>query len=130
MRISDWSSDVCSSDLLTGATVTGLSRRAKYGLIAMDRGDTLIFHLGMSGRLRIDPQSIGTHDHLILRTVEGHVLALNVPWLFGSLDLVRTDAWESFVPFTRMGPEPLSAAFDGRFLAKIFKYKITSLTVA
>src|SRR3546814_407866 len=48
---------------LTGATVTGLSRRAKYGLIAMDRGDTLIFHLGMSGRWRIDPQSIGTHDH-------------------------------------------------------------------
>src|SRR3546814_8504052 len=76
-------------------------------LIAMDRGDTLIFHLGMSGRWRIDPQSIGTHDHLILRTGEGHVLALNDPRRFGSLDLVRTDAWEAFGPFTRMGPEPL-----------------------
>ena len=35
---------------LTGARVTGLRRRAKYGLIDTDRGDTLVFHLGMSGR--------------------------------------------------------------------------------
>src|SRR5687767_8473708 len=40
---------------LTGATVTSLGRRAKYGLIATDRDDTLVFHLGMSGRWRIDP---------------------------------------------------------------------------
>src|SRR3546814_16133594 len=40
---------------LTGAVVTRLGRRAKYGLIDTDRGDTLIFHLGMSGRWRIDP---------------------------------------------------------------------------
>src|SRR3546814_607242 len=96
----------------------------------MDRGDTLIFHLGMSGRWRIDPQSIGTHDHLILRTGEGHVLALNDPRRFGSLDLVRTDAWEAFGPFTRMGPEPLSAAFDGRYLAKMFKDKIAPVKAA
>src|SRR3546814_4668340 len=87
MRISDWISDVCSSDL-------------------------------------------GTHDHLILRTGEGHVLALNDPRRFGSLDLVRTDAWEAFGPFTRMGPEPLSAAFDGRYLAKMFKDKIAPVKAA
>ncbi|MBK5264983.1 MAG: bifunctional DNA-formamidopyrimidine glycosylase/DNA-(apurinic or apyrimidinic site) lyase [Alphaproteobacteria bacterium] len=108
---------------LTGATVTGLSRRAKYGLIAVDRGDTLIFHLGMSGRWRIDPESIGTHDHFILETGSGHVLALNDPRRFGSLDIVRTDAWESFAPFTRMGPEPLSTAFDGSYLAGVFAGK-------
>ena len=44
---------------LTGARVTGLRRRAKYGLIDTDRGDTLVFHLGMSGRWRIDPSEIG-----------------------------------------------------------------------
>ena len=44
---------------LTGAKVTELGRRAKYGLIATDRGDTLIFHLGMSGRWRIDPDRMG-----------------------------------------------------------------------
>ena len=44
---------------LTGARVTGLGRRAKYGLIETDRGDTLVFHLGMSGHWRIDPAEIG-----------------------------------------------------------------------
>ena len=41
---------------LIGSRVTSLRRRAKYGLIDTDRGDTLVFHLGMSGRWRVDPQ--------------------------------------------------------------------------
>ena len=57
---------------LTGARVTGLGRRAKYGLIDTDRGDTLVFHLGMSGRWRIDPAEIGKHDHLLIETDDGH----------------------------------------------------------
>ena len=62
---------------LTGAVVTGLGRRAKYGLIDTDRGDTLVFHLGMSGRWRIDPGEIGKHDHFVIETDEGRRLALN-----------------------------------------------------
>ena len=89
---------------MTGATVTGLSRRAKYGLIETDRGDMMIFHLGMSGRWRIDPAEIGAHDHLLLETGNGHLLSLNDPRRFGSLDLVRSDAWQGYAPFTRMGP--------------------------
>ena len=42
---------------LTGATVSGLSRRAKYGLIHTNRDHALVFHLGMSGRWRIDPEA-------------------------------------------------------------------------
>src|SRR3546814_19846870 len=53
---------------MTGARVTGLGRRAKYGLIHTHRGDTLIFHLGMSGRWRISPEAIGPHDHLLIDT--------------------------------------------------------------
>jgi formamidopyrimidine-DNA glycosylase len=75
---------------LTGATVTSLGRRAKYGLIDTDRGDTLIFHLGMSGRWRIDPARSAARSFLI-ETDEGRRLALNDPRRFGSLDLVRTD---------------------------------------
>ena len=56
---------------LTGARVTGLGRRAKYGLIDTDRGDTLVFHLGMSGRWRIDPAEIGKHDHFADRDGRG-----------------------------------------------------------
>lgn len=115
---------------LTGARVTSLSRRAKYGMISVDRGDTLIFHLGMSGRWRIDPATIGTHDHLIVETEGGHVLALNDPRRFGSLALVRTDEWESFEPFTRLGPEPLSADFDGSHLARVLKGKVASIKAA
>ena len=43
---------------LTGARATSLGRRAKYGLIDTDRDDTMIFHLGMSGRWRVDPPAV------------------------------------------------------------------------
>lgn len=102
---------------LTGATVTGLGRRAKYGLIDTDRGDTLIFHLGMSGRWRLDPETIGTHDHLVLETASGRRLALNDPRRFGSLDLVPTEGLASFPAFAALGPEPLGPSFTGGRLA-------------
>src|SRR3546814_10931495 len=51
---------------MTGARVTGLGRRAKYGLIHTDRGDTLIFHLGMSGRWRLSPEASGPQHHLLI----------------------------------------------------------------
>jgi formamidopyrimidine-DNA glycosylase len=101
---------------LTGATVTGLSRRAKYGLIGTDRGDTLVFHLGMSGRWRIDPAELGPHDHFLLETDEGRRLALNDPRRFGSLDLVPTDAVLRSEPFAAMGPEPLGGEFTAAYL--------------
>lgn len=101
---------------LTGAVVTGLSRRAKYGLIDTDRGDTLVFHLGMSGRWRIDPAELGAHDHFLLETDEGRRLSLNDPRRFGSLDLVPTDGLETTAPFDNMGPEPLGAEFDAHYL--------------
>jgi formamidopyrimidine-DNA glycosylase len=101
---------------LTGAVVTALGRRAKYGLIGTDRGDTLVFHLGMSGRWRIDPAELGPHDHFLLETDEGRRAALNDPRRFGSLDLVRTEALDDHEPFRRIGPEPLSEAFSAGYL--------------
>jgi formamidopyrimidine-DNA glycosylase len=91
---------------LTGARVTGLRRRGKYGLIDTDRGDTLVFHLGMSGRWRVDPNEIDKHDHFILETDEGRRVALNDPRRFGSLDLVRTDTLGEWPAFKALGPEP------------------------
>lgn len=92
---------------MTGATVTGLHRRAKYGLIDTDRGDTMIFHLGMSGRWRVDPAELLPHDHLLIATEAGRRLALNDPRRFGSVDLWPTDTLDSYPPFVAMGPEPL-----------------------
>jgi formamidopyrimidine-DNA glycosylase len=91
---------------LTGATVTGMGRRAKYGLVHLDREQTMIFHLGMSGRWRIDPEELGKHDHLVLET-GGHRFALNDARRFGSVDLVNTGALEAWPQFAAMGPEPL-----------------------
>lgn len=92
---------------LTGATVTSLSRRAKYGLIHTDRARTIVFHLGMSGRWRIDPEALGAHDHLILETASGHILVLNDPRRFGSVDLVDEAQLGEWPAFAAMGPEPL-----------------------
>jgi len=103
---------------LTGARVTGFGRRAKYGLIETDRDDMMIFHLGMSGRWRIDPSEIGAHDHLILETDEGRRLALCDPRRFGSVDLVRRDALADFPAFKTLGPEPLGADFLPAYLAR------------
>jgi len=101
---------------LTGARVTGLGRRAKYGLIATDRGDTMIFHLGMSGRWRLDPEAIGTHDHLLLATGAGRRLALHDPRRFGFVDLVATDALARYPAFAALGPEPLGPDFTPDYL--------------
>ena len=105
---------------LTGARVTGLGRRAKYGLIETDRGDTLIFHLGMSGHWRIDPAEIGPHDHVLIDTDDGRRLSLNDARRFGSLDLVATDKVNEWPAFRALGPEPLSDAVDGDWLRARF----------
>jgi formamidopyrimidine-DNA glycosylase len=92
---------------LTGARVTGLRRKAKYGLIDTDRGDSLVFHLGMSGRWRIDPSELEKHDHFLLETDDGRQVALNDARRFGSLDLLRSDELGDWPPFKALGPEPL-----------------------
>jgi formamidopyrimidine-DNA glycosylase len=101
---------------MTGAEVVKLGRRAKYGLVGTDRGDTMIFHLGMSGRWVIDGDEINVHDHLLLRTNEGRQLALRDPRRFGFVDLVATDALDLYPAFTVMGPEPLGPDFSATYL--------------
>jgi formamidopyrimidine-DNA glycosylase len=112
---------------LTGARVVALGRRAKYGLIDTDRGDTLIFHLGMSGKWRVDPGEIGAHDHFVLETEEGRRLALNDPRRFGSLDLVRTEEVAAYKPFVAMGPEPLGEDFSADYLQGALKGRSASI---
>jgi len=107
--------------VLTGATVTSLGRRAKYGLVHTDRGQTMVFHLGMSGRWRIEPDEIGKHDHLVLETGSGHTLALCDPRRFGSVDLVDTDRLEAWPPFAAMGPEPLGEELTASYLKEALK---------
>ncbi|HSG33216.1 MAG TPA: bifunctional DNA-formamidopyrimidine glycosylase/DNA-(apurinic or apyrimidinic site) lyase [Sphingomonadaceae bacterium] len=105
---------------LTGARVTSLGRRAKYGLVHTDRGQSMVFHLGMSGRWRIDPAAIDRHDHLVIETA-GHRFALNDARRFGSVDLVPSDALESWPQFAAMGPEPLGEELTAQHLKDMLR---------
>jgi formamidopyrimidine-DNA glycosylase len=97
---------------LTGATVTGIRRRAKYGLVDTDRGDTLIIHLGMSGRMRVDPAADEKHDHVVIETDEGRRAVFNDARRFGSLHLVRTESAQAHPLLAGLGPEPLGQPVD------------------
>jgi formamidopyrimidine-DNA glycosylase len=112
------------AEQLTGASVNALGRRAKYGLIHTDRGQTLVFHLGMSGRWRIEPEVLGPHDHLVIETGRGQRLALNDPRRFGSVDLVQTEALDGYPPFATIGPEPLGPGFTPAHLNHAFAGRI------
>lgn len=100
---------------LTGARVTGLGRRAKYGLVHTDRGRSLVFHLGMSGRWRIDPPEVDKHDHLVIETTR-HRLTLNDARRFGSVDLVDEAGLDDWPAFKALGPEPLGEGLTAEHL--------------
>ena len=112
-----WPMPVDLGQRLTGATITSLDRRAKYGLIHTDRDDTLIFHLGMSGRWRVDPEALEKHDHFVLDTANHRRVTLYDPRRFGSLDIMPTVDLASYRAFVSMGPEPLGDAFTAQVLA-------------
>src|SRR3569623_622468 len=112
---------------MTGATVTGLDRRAKYGLIDTDRGDTMIFHLGMSGRWRVDPAELLPHDHLLIETANGRRVALNDPRRFGSVDLVATAELPDWPAFRALGPAPLGPDLTAGYLLEALSGRKASI---
>jgi formamidopyrimidine-DNA glycosylase len=119
---------------LTGARILRLDRRAKYLLAPLDRGDTLVMHLGMTGRFEIaSPEGTirpgdfarevkpdDKHAHVIFETEEGAVVTYHDPRRFGFMDLIATDRVDRHPWFATMGPEPLGDGFDAKTLVKAF----------
>ena len=116
---------------LTGARVDGLRRRSKYILADLDTGESLLIHLGMSGRMTISglaapfvpgqfhhahaaPQK---HDHVVLDMEGGARITFNDPRRFGAMDLMATDRAEAHPLLAALGPEPLGNAFSEETLA-------------
>jgi formamidopyrimidine-DNA glycosylase len=125
------------AERLTGARVTGLGRRSKYLLAELDGGETLIMHLGMSGRMLVSGAQLGAfhhahpapekHDHVVLDVEGGARVTFNDARRFGAMDLWPTAELEAHRLLAGLGPEPLGNGFDGAYLAQRLAGRATSV---
>ena len=126
---------------LTGQTVEGLGRRAKYLLADLSSGDVLLMHLGMSGSFRVgedakpgdyyhERSKSTAHDHVVFHMSNGAVVTFNDPRRFGSMKLVPRAKLDQEPLLRALGPEPLGNEFDAAMLARACAGKKTSLKAA
>ncbi len=118
---------------MTGAVVTGFRRRAKYILMRLDRGQSVLIHLGMSGRMlieRVGRNAVPAHEHVTIETEDGVLVGFVDPRRFGSVDLVATGAEDAHRLLAGLGPEPLDAAFDAAVLGAALAGRRTPLKAA
>jgi len=107
---------------LIGNTVTGVRRRSKYLLFELASAEqTLVWHLGMTGQFHVLPQDTGAgaHEHVRFDLNDGQSLRYRDARRFGYAGLVDNRRLESHPWFHRLGPEPLSDAFNGEHLATL-----------
>ena len=122
------------AERLTGTRVERLDRRAKYLLARLGSGETLLMHLGMSGRFSIHADDIARqpgdfvyapaadpkHDHVVFELEGGVRVTYNDPRRFGFMTLFPT-AQEDQVSYLKdLGPEPASNLFSGAHLSEAF----------
>lgn len=118
---------------LQGAEVTGFRRRAKYILMRLSGGDSVLLHLGMSGRMVIRPRVANAeipHEHLVLETDDGWTVGFVDPRRFGSVDLVPTVDEDAHRLLAGLGPEPLGRGFDARVLGGALHGRRTPIKAA
>ncbi|AVA20100.1 bifunctional DNA-formamidopyrimidine glycosylase/DNA-(apurinic or apyrimidinic site) lyase [Rhizobium sp. CB3171] len=135
------------SRLVSGRGITSLSRRAKYLLIDLDDGMTIVSHLGMSGSFRVESDAAaeapGTfhhprskdekHDHVVfhLKGANGSARVIyNDPRRFGFMDIVRRADLASHPSFRDLGPEPTGNELSADYLAERFSGKAQPLKSA
>ncbi|WP_431282877.1 bifunctional DNA-formamidopyrimidine glycosylase/DNA-(apurinic or apyrimidinic site) lyase [Humitalea sp. 24SJ18S-53] len=136
---------------LTGAKVLGFRRRAKFMLMRIEGGDSVMIHLGMSGRMvargpAFSAPSLGpqgaisdarghnnppeAHEHVVLVLDDGTRIGFVDPRRFGSVDLVPTAAEDEHRLLRGMGPEPLDDAFTPAILGAALAGKHTPIKAA
>lgn len=128
------------AERLTGARVERLRRRSKYILVDLDTGETLIVHLGMSGRMLVSGAMLGQfhqdhpapakHDHVVLDMEGGARVTFNDARRFGMMDLTPTASAEAHPLLAGIGPEPLGNAFSEAYLASRLKDRNTPVKSA
>lgn len=125
---------------LTGRRVGRLGRRSKYLLAELDNDETLIVHLGMTGRMLIGAQVVGEfvhdpgrhpeHDHVVFTLEGGQTVTFNDVRRFGAMDLWPTDELGAHRLLAGLGPEPLGNGFGGAYLTERFKGRRTPVKAA
>ena len=132
------------AERLTGARVIALRRRSKYILADLSSDETLLIHLGMSGRMLISSpdtrETLGEwhhhhpapekHDHVVLDMENGARVTFNDARRFGAMDLMVTASAESHPLLAALGPEPLGNAFDENHLVARLKGRNTPIKSA
>lgn len=128
------------ADRLTGSRVLQLRRRSKYILADLDTSETLLIHLGMSGRMLISGHTIGDfhhphpapakHDHVVLAMEGGARITFNDPRRFGAMDLMPTADEADHWLIRDLGPEPLGNSFDESYLIARLKGRNTPIKSA
>ena len=108
------------------AKVLNLKRRSKYILVGLSTGETLLIHLGMSGKILVSESKIGNyfyesskrsyHDHVIFELNDGTKITYNDPRRFGAMDLAKTDDLNNHKFLDKLGPEPLGNNFNSDYL--------------
>lgn len=128
------------AERLTGQTVLRLRRRSKYILADLSSDETLLIHLGMSGRMLISGDPLGQfvhdhpapekHDHVVLDMANGARITFNDPRRFGAMDLMPTSSAEAHPLLSKLGPEPLGNSFDETYLVAALKGRNTPVKSA
>lgn len=121
---------------LAGTTVVEVERRAKYLVLPLSSGDTLLMHLGMSGGFRVEAVGAaprvepGAHDHVVFEMSSAFVVTFTDPRRFGSMDLLSAGERATHPALAGLGPEPLSADFTAGTLASACAGRTVSLKAA
>lgn len=115
-----------------GHKIISISRQAKYLLLGLDNGLSIVWHLGMSGKVKICdelPEKLEKHDHVIFETDKGFLI-YNDARRFGMLDVVETKNLATNPIFAHIGLDPFDAKLDGLFLFNKLKNKKIPIKVA
>jgi formamidopyrimidine-DNA glycosylase len=115
---------------LSGRRIEAFRRRAKYILADLDDGQSLLLHLGMSGRLVLDGAAGGPHEHLTFTFDDGSVLRFVDPRRFGMLDLWPSASIGQHPRLAGLGLEPLGFGFDGAAIASALLGRRSPLKIA
>ncbi len=100
---------------IAGQRFVSFGRRAKYMLLGLDEGDTLIVHLRMTGHMYVKDaaEAPDAHTHVLFDLDDGRRVHYQDPRKFGRMWLTS----QPEMILRKLGPEPLSDAFSGDQLA-------------